>query len=77
MDSSALSTILLLGDGLCVCFMRNSGIGRRRVEARFVGDAGALGLGHGVVDFEDHAFGSVLTVRGFAFRRKMGKVSRM
>ncbi len=35
---------------------------RRRIEARLVGLAGADGGLHGVVDFEDDAFGAVVAV---------------
>ena len=35
-------------------------IGRGRVEAGLIGLAGADGLGHGVIDLEDDAFGAVV-----------------
>ena len=37
-------------------------VGRGRIEAGLVGLAGLHGLGEGVVDFEDGAFGAVVAV---------------
>ena len=49
---------------LLVPGMRGAGIAGRRVEAGLVGLAGAHGLGHLVVDFQDDALGAVFAVRG-------------
>ena len=45
--------------------MGDSGIGCWRVEASLVCGTGALCLGHGVVDFQDHALGAVFSMGGF------------
>jgi len=45
--------------------MRHPWIGRRRVEQGLVGLASLDGLLHGVVDLQDDALGTVLTVGGF------------
>src|ERR1017187_9021677 len=42
--------------------MSHARVGWRRVEAGLVRDTNALGLGHRIVGFENHAFGSVLAV---------------
>lgn len=40
--------------------VRDARVGWGRVEAGLVGRTGALGVGHGVVDFYDYALGAVL-----------------
>lgn len=42
--------------------MRDAWVSRQRIEACVVGLAGADGLDHGVVDFQDDALGAVLAI---------------
>ena len=42
--------------------MSDGGIGGRRRQTGLVGDAGADGFSHGIIDFEDDALGAVIAV---------------